>query len=72
VFGAALGEVPASGAKVSAGEAAHLASRTALQVHGAVGYTRELDLSLWLLKTRALVTAWGTAAQHRARVLEVL
>ena len=72
VFGAALGEVPASGAKVSAGQAAHLASRTALQVHGAVGYTRELDLSLWLLRTRALVTAWGTPAQHRARVLEAL
>jgi alkylation response protein AidB-like acyl-CoA dehydrogenase len=72
VFGAALEEVPVSGAKISAGQAAHLASRTALQVHGAVGYTRELDLSLWLLKTRALVTAWGTPAQHRTRVLEAL
>lgn len=72
VHGAALGEVPASAAKVMAGDAAYLASRVALQVHGAIGYTREHDLSLWLLKTRALVGAWGTAAAHRARVLEGL
>ena len=72
VHGAALGEVPASAAKVMAGDAAYLASRVALQVHGAIGYTREYDLSLWLLKTRALVGAWGTPAAHRARVLEGL
>jgi Acyl-CoA dehydrogenase, C-terminal domain len=72
VFGAALEEVSPSGAKVAAGDAAYLAARTALQVHGAIGYTREFDLSLWLLKTRALQTAWGTPAQHRATVLEEL
>jgi alkylation response protein AidB-like acyl-CoA dehydrogenase len=64
--------VPASAAKVMAGDAAYLASRTALQVHGAIGYTRELDLSLWMLKTRALLGAWGTPSFHRARVLEGL
>lgn len=72
VLGAALGEVPASAAKVAAGDAAYLASRTGLQVHGAIGYTQELDLSLWLTKVRALVTAWGTPAHHRARLLEGL
>jgi alkylation response protein AidB-like acyl-CoA dehydrogenase len=72
VHGAALEAVPASAAKVMAGDAAYLASRTALQVHGAIGYTRELDLSLWMLKTRALLGAWGTPASHRARVLEAL
>jgi alkylation response protein AidB-like acyl-CoA dehydrogenase len=72
VHGAALEAVPASAAKVMAGDAAYLASRTALQVHGAIGYTREVDLSLWMLKTRALVGAWGTPAVHRARVLEAL
>ena len=72
VHGAALEAVPASAAKVMAGDAAYLASRTALQVHGAIGYTRELDLSLWMLKTRALLGAWGTPAAHRARVLESL
>jgi alkylation response protein AidB-like acyl-CoA dehydrogenase len=71
-FGAALDDVPVSAAKVACGDAAYLAARTALQVHGAVGYTRELDLSLWITKVRALVTAWGTPAYHRQRVLEAI
>ncbi|UNO43049.1 acyl-CoA dehydrogenase family protein [Streptomyces sp. MST-110588] len=56
-------------AKVAAGEAAYGAARAALQLHGAIGYTQELDLSLWLLKARALRTAWGTPSECRARVL---
>ncbi|MFD4370325.1 acyl-CoA dehydrogenase family protein [Streptomyces sp. NPDC058486] len=56
-------------AKVTAGEAAHTAARTALQLHGAVGYTEELDLSLWIRKARPLRDAWGTPAACRARVL---
>jgi Acyl-CoA dehydrogenase, C-terminal domain len=72
VFGAALGEVPASAAKVACADAAYLASRTGLQVHGAIGYTQEFDLSLWITKVRALVTAWGTPAYHRSRVLASL
>lgn len=56
-------------AKVAAGDAVHLAARTALQCHGAVGYTDELDLSLWLRKARCLRTAWGTPSACRARVL---
>lgn len=61
-----------SAAKVAAADAAYLASRTGLQVHGAIGYTLEFDLSLWITRIRALVTAWGTPAQHRARVLASL
>jgi alkylation response protein AidB-like acyl-CoA dehydrogenase len=61
-----------SAAKVAAGDAAYRASRVALQVHGAIGYTREHDLSLWITKVRALVGAWGTPSFHRARVLESL
>lgn len=72
VYGAALGEVPAGAAKVQAADAAYLASRTGLQVHGAVGYTAELDLSIWLNGIRALVPAWGTPAVHRARLLDLL
>ncbi|MGW6291338.1 acyl-CoA dehydrogenase family protein [Streptomyces sp. NPDC055058] len=56
-------------AKVAAGEAAYAASRTALHLHGALGYTAELDLSLWIRKARALRNAWGTPAACRARVL---
>jgi alkylation response protein AidB-like acyl-CoA dehydrogenase len=68
-YGAALGEVPVSAAKIAASDAAYVASRVALQVHGAIGYTREFDLGLWILRVRALVTAWGTPAYHRERVL---
>ena len=74
VFGAAvnLDARSSSAAKVGAGDAAYLAMRTALQVHGAIGYTRELDLSLWLLKVRALQSAWGTADFHRGRIAELI
>ncbi|MFG2826721.1 acyl-CoA dehydrogenase family protein [Streptomyces sp. NPDC048434] len=56
-------------AKVAAGEAGYAAARTALQLHGALGYTEELDLSLWIRKARPLRDAWGTPAECRARVL---
>lgn len=40
-------------ARTLAGEAAHLAARTSLQVHGAIGYTDEHDLHLWLRRALA-------------------
>ncbi|MGO8725933.1 MAG: acyl-CoA dehydrogenase family protein [Streptosporangiaceae bacterium] len=58
-----------SAAKVACADAAYRAARAALQVHGAIGYTAEHDLSLWLAKVRALVPAWGSQAEHRARVV---
>lgn len=61
-----------SAAKVASAEAAYLASRTALQTHGAIGYTEEYDLGLWITKIRALITAWGTPAFHRGRVLTAI
>jgi alkylation response protein AidB-like acyl-CoA dehydrogenase len=61
-----------SAAKVATGDAAHLAARTGLQVHGAIGYTAEHPLGLRLTKVRALVAAWGTPAFHRNRILASL
>jgi len=61
-----------SAARVAAADAAYLAARVALQVHGAVGFTAEHDLSLWLTKVRALRSAWGTQTWHRRRVLDAL
>lgn len=74
VFGAAvdLTRRDAAAAKVAAGDAAYRAARTGLQLHGAVGYTQELDLSLWLTRIQALVSAWGTPAYLRGAVLEEL
>ncbi|MFI7600437.1 acyl-CoA dehydrogenase family protein [Actinoplanes sp. NPDC049681] len=61
-----------SAAKVACGTAAHRAARAALQVHGAIGYTREHGLGRWLTKVRVLTLTWGTPAQHRARVMAEL
>jgi alkylation response protein AidB-like acyl-CoA dehydrogenase len=61
-----------SAARVACADAARLAARTALQVHGAIGYTRECDISLWLAKVRALSSTWGSQAEHRAVVLGAL
>jgi alkylation response protein AidB-like acyl-CoA dehydrogenase len=55
-------------AKVMAGDAAALAGRVALQCHGAIGYTWENDLHLWLKRVWVLERAWGSTADHRARV----
>ncbi len=74
VFGAAvtMSARDVSAAKVATSDAAWQAARTALQVHGAIGYTAEHELSRFLLQTRALRTAWGSPSMHRARVLEAL
>jgi alkylation response protein AidB-like acyl-CoA dehydrogenase len=55
-------------AKAEAGEAAALAARSALQVHGAIGYTWEQDLHLWMRRAWSLDLAWGSRAFHRARI----
>ena len=55
-------------AKAYASDAAMDATRAALQVFGAIGYTHEHDLHLWLNKATALAHAWGTATLHRDRV----
>ena len=74
VYGAALTLTPrdVSAAKAAASEAGLLAARAALQTHGAIGFTQEHDLSLWLLRVQALRSAWGTPEEHRRRVLEAL
>ena len=59
----------ASMAKAMASDAADLAARVALQVHGAIGYTWECDLHFFLKRTWALSRAWGDAATHRRLVL---
>jgi alkylation response protein AidB-like acyl-CoA dehydrogenase len=55
-------------AKAYASEAAVRAARVALQVHGAIGYTWEHDLHLWMKRAWALASAWGDARLHRERV----
>ncbi|MGO9341503.1 MAG: acyl-CoA dehydrogenase family protein [Acidimicrobiales bacterium] len=57
-------------AKAVASEAALLAARVALQVHGAIGYTWEHDLHIWMKRAWVLADSWGDAATHFAAVLD--
>jgi alkylation response protein AidB-like acyl-CoA dehydrogenase len=64
--------VDVSMAKISAGEAALEAARVSLQVHGALGYTWEQDLHVWMRRAWTLDLAWGETAWHRARLAAAL
>lgn len=66
--GRASAPVHVSHAKVAATDAAMLTSETAIQVHGAMGYTYEVDLHFWMKRCWALAGAWGTRAFHLKRV----
>jgi alkylation response protein AidB-like acyl-CoA dehydrogenase len=57
-----------SHAKVAAAAAADAAAHAALQVHGAMGYSWEVDVHFLLKRTLALAYAWGTPTFHRDRV----
>ncbi|WP_340586928.1 acyl-CoA dehydrogenase family protein [Erythrobacter alti] len=57
-----------SHAKLAAADAAYLAAESAIQVHGAMGYTYEVDLHFWMKRTWALAGAWGDRAFHQRRV----
>jgi alkylation response protein AidB-like acyl-CoA dehydrogenase len=59
-------------AKAMASDAAELVGRKALQCHGAIGYTVEADLHLYLKRTWALARSWGDSAHHTDRVASAL
>jgi alkylation response protein AidB-like acyl-CoA dehydrogenase len=71
VFAAALSFTPrdVSAAKAATSEAAYQAARAALQLHGAIGYTDEYDLSVYFKKIRVLYSAWGAPSFHRERLI---
>ncbi len=60
--------VDVSMAKLTASEAATFAAKEALQVYGAIGYTYEEDLHIWMKRAWSLDLAFGTGAWHRERV----
>jgi alkylation response protein AidB-like acyl-CoA dehydrogenase len=66
--GAASASLHVSHAKVVATDAAYLSAESAIQVHGAMGYTYEVDLHFWMKRVWALGGAWGSRAFHLARI----
>lgn len=61
-----------SHAKVAATDAADFAARTALQVHGAMGYSWEVDLHFYMKRAWALAGAWGERGFHLRRLSDRL
>lgn len=57
-------------AKAFASEAALLAARKALQLHGAIGYSYEYELHLYMKRAWALAAAYGDAREHRQRIAD--
>ncbi|HUI49412.1 MAG TPA: acyl-CoA dehydrogenase family protein [Acidimicrobiia bacterium] len=70
---AATGDpVHASMAKCKADDAALLTARAALQCHGAIGYTTEYDLHLYMKRAWALARSMGDGRLHRDLVGEAI
>ena len=61
-----------SAAKSLASDAADLAAAKCLQCHGAIGYTFEHDLQLWLKRAWTTSVSWGSAPYHRSRLASLL
>ena len=65
---ATLDPVHAGMAKCKADEAALVTARAALQCHGAIGYTTEYDLHLYMKRAWALARSMGDGPLHRKRI----
>lgn len=58
----------ASHAKLACADAAWTAARKAMQVHGAMGYTWEVDLQMFAKRAWVLDALWGDRGFHKARI----
>lgn len=59
-----------SHAKLVACEASLAAAKNGIQVHGAMGYTWEVDMHIFMKKAWALNSTWGDVALHKNRVAD--
>jgi alkylation response protein AidB-like acyl-CoA dehydrogenase len=67
-----LDKAHASMALAKAADAAGITAKAALQCHGAIGYTTEYDLHLYMKRAWALMRSFGDARFHRNRVAEAI
>jgi alkylation response protein AidB-like acyl-CoA dehydrogenase len=61
-----------SHSKLAAADAADLAARSAIQVHGAMGYSWEVDLHFFMKRAWALAGTWGDRNFHARRLQSLL
>jgi alkylation response protein AidB-like acyl-CoA dehydrogenase len=66
--GSPLASMRISHAKLAATHAAEIATHAAVQVHGAMGYSWEVDVHFVLKRALALGQAWGTPGFHKGRI----
>jgi alkylation response protein AidB-like acyl-CoA dehydrogenase len=64
--------VAASMAKAAAGDCAALLAKEGIQIHGGIGYTWEHDMHLYVRRVKSDAILLGNAAQHRARVADLI
>jgi alkylation response protein AidB-like acyl-CoA dehydrogenase len=62
----------ASIAKAAAGDCAAMFAKEGIQIHGGIGYTWEHDMHLYVRRVRTSSMLFGNAAQHRARVADLI
>lgn len=61
-----------SHAKLVSTEAALAGAKNGIQVHGAMGYTWEVDMHIFMKRAWALNNSWGDRALHKARVADFI
>jgi len=61
-------DVYVSQARLACCDASWLAARHGIQVHGAMGYTWEVDLQMFMKRAWSLDPSWGDRATHKSRV----
>lgn len=59
-------------AKIAAIDVATLAAETAIQIHGGMGYTFEVDLHLWMKRVWAISGLWGDHNYHARTIDQAL
>ncbi len=59
-------------AKAAAGDAATRIAKEGIQVHGGIGYTWESDVHLYVRRLESDAVLFGTAAQHRRHVADLV
>jgi alkylation response protein AidB-like acyl-CoA dehydrogenase len=69
-YGVRARAVDVSMAKLAACETALAAARVSLQVHGAIGYTYEQDVHVWMKRAWSLDLAFGSSVFHRTRLCQ--
>jgi alkylation response protein AidB-like acyl-CoA dehydrogenase len=62
----------ASMAKAAASDCQRLLCKESIQIHGGMGYTWESDVQLFVKRAKTLEALFGTGAQHRQRIADLL